>query len=80
MSIVDDAEKKRVAEDTKIAQSLGLMRIVVRRVVFKKINKKTEQKTDKKQSSPHRDEDIATGGISIAEKALKGKAVSHGFS
>lgn len=53
----------------KVARNLGLIRVAVHRVVLKKSNKK--------QSAPQVDEDSPKFGIVVAEKALKGKAVSH---
>ncbi|KAG6360097.1 hypothetical protein INS49_011153 [Diaporthe citri] len=66
---VEDANKKRVASDLKVAQNLGLIRVSVRRIIFK--NK------DQSHTSSHHLR-LGTQGISLAEKALKGRAVSHG--
>lgn len=67
--LVDDADKKRVASDLKVAQNLGLIRVSVRRVVRKE--------GGKDPTSSLRDPRLGTHGTSLAEKALKGKAVSH---
>lgn len=67
--LVDDADKKRVASDLKVAQNLGLIRVFVHRVVHKE--------EDKDHTSSLRDPRLGTHGTSLAEKALKGKAVSH---
>lgn len=53
----------------KTARNLGLIRVLVCRVIFKK--------NDKKLSAPQLKENLPTDGMTIAEKALKGKAVSH---
>lgn len=67
--VVDDTNKNRVAEDMKVAPNLGLIQVLVRRAVYK---------GERRGISPPRDENFGTDGISMAEKALKGKSVSHG--
>ncbi|KAL1855796.1 hypothetical protein Daus18300_010971 [Diaporthe australafricana] len=69
VSIVDDATKTRVATDTKVAQDLGLIRVCVHRVIVK---------TRNLHRSPLTEPELATDRLSLAEKALKGKAISHG--
>ncbi|KUI73783.1 hypothetical protein VM1G_09341 [Cytospora mali] len=70
VSTVDDASKNRVAKDLKAAKNLGLIRLVIRRVVVTSITRNS--------ASPIDTSNLANGEISLAEKALKGKAISHG--
>ncbi|KAI3394306.1 hypothetical protein diail_2953, partial [Diaporthe ilicicola] len=72
VSTIDDANKTRLATDTKTAQNLGLIRVSVFRVIVK------GKDENKKLSSARPDPNLAKDRLSIAEKALKGKAVSHG--
>lgn len=71
VSTVDDANKQRIASDMETAKDLGLIRVVVKRVKF----------TGNKIRQPSSSRDIsklASRDFSLAEKALKGKAISHG--
>ncbi|KAJ0124950.1 hypothetical protein J7T55_006293 [Diaporthe amygdali] len=70
VSTVDDDDKTRVATDMKVAQDLGLIRVSVYRTIIE-----NEIKT---RSSPHPVPNLAADTICLAEKAVKGKAVSHG--
>lgn len=70
VSTVDDVNKKRVTEDMKVAQHLGLIRVCVFRVICK-------GETSQRPPSRHALK-TGTDGLSLAEKSLKGKAVSHG--
>lgn len=54
----------------KIAQNLGLIRVCVRRGIWKKV---AEYKI-----RSHHGLKLGSDDLSLAEKALKGKAVSHG--
>lgn len=67
--LVDDANRKRVAEDLKTAKNLGLIRIVVWRIVIK---------GDGRPLSSRDNHKFTEGGLSLAEKALKGRAITHG--
>ncbi|ROW06413.1 hypothetical protein VMCG_04360 [Cytospora schulzeri] len=69
VSTVDDANKQRIAKDLKAAKNLGLIQAVVYRIIVTGRKAKTRTSYAPK---------IAEGGISLAEKALKGKAISHG--
>jgi hypothetical protein len=63
---VDDADTKRVKSDLELAKNLGLIRVVVRRFVVSR-------------TGPKKEGEIPRGSTwSVAEKALKGRAVSHG--
>lgn len=67
--VVEDTDKERIAADEKLAKNLGLIRVCVYRATFKKEGHK---------KFSHGDLKIGIDGISLAEKALKGKALSHG--
>lgn len=56
----------------KVARNIGLIRILVHRITVTKSHKE-----DKNYKTPHNDQSFATDGIILAEKALKGKALSH---
>lgn len=66
---VDEANRKRVTEDLKTAKNLGLIRVVVSRVVMK---------GDGRACSSRDISKFTEGGLSLAEKALKGRAITHG--
>jgi hypothetical protein len=69
VSLVDDANARRVKEDLKRAKHLGLIRVKMYRTVKPPTT-----------AARYRDADEAKEkhDLSIAEKALKGRAVSHG--
>jgi hypothetical protein len=54
----------------KVAQNLGLIRVTVRRCTWKKVAKQ--------KIRPRRSLSFRTDNLSLAGKALKGKAISHG--
>ncbi|KAG8163976.1 hypothetical protein KVR01_005894 [Diaporthe batatas] len=70
VSTVDDVNKERITRDMHVARDLGLIRICIFRGIWK-------QKSARKAGSG-RSTKLGTDGISLAEKALKGKAISHG--
>ncbi|KAH8743527.1 hypothetical protein F5883DRAFT_722602 [Diaporthe sp. PMI_573] len=70
VSIVDDANSERISIDTKVAQDLGLIRVCVRRAIIK------EKPVRKARSRFGLEYD--TDGLSLPEKALKGRVISHG--
>ncbi|KAH8749342.1 hypothetical protein F5883DRAFT_231688 [Diaporthe sp. PMI_573] len=70
VSIVDDANNERISIDTKVAQDLGLIRVCVRRAIIK------EKPVRKARSRFGLEYD--TDGLSLPEKALKGRVISHG--
>ncbi|KAK8071490.1 hypothetical protein PG997_011693 [Apiospora hydei] len=69
---VDDADKKRVEEDKEIAKHLGVLKVEVWRVKVQIYDRQLPSKTGAPSSSY--DQGITT----IAEKALKGREISHG--
>ncbi|KAK8024644.1 hypothetical protein PG993_012710 [Apiospora rasikravindrae] len=69
---VDDANKKRVEDDKKIAKHLGVLKVEVWRVTVHTYDKQPPPKTGASSSSS------ARGIPPIAEKALKGREISHG--
>lgn len=71
VSTVDDANKQRIANDMETAKDLGLIRVVVKRVII--ICNKIRGSTTSRDISERANRDF-----SLAEKALKGKAISHG--
>ncbi|KAH6656587.1 hypothetical protein BKA67DRAFT_159856 [Truncatella angustata] len=64
---VDDAKKDRVEKDIKLANNLGIIEVRV------------ERGTDLGRSS-YKGAQVANKKFELAEKSLKGKAVSHGTS
>ncbi|KAL2290132.1 hypothetical protein FJTKL_00623 [Diaporthe vaccinii] len=70
VTTVDDANKKRVATDMEVARNLGLIRISVCRVIC--------HNRLRHHNSSHHHLKLGKHNISLAEKALKGRAVSHG--
>lgn len=54
----------------KVAKNLGLIRVSVYQTIFKS--------KDRLKNSSRHGLKTGAGGLSLAEKALKGKAVSHG--
>ncbi|ROW12876.1 hypothetical protein VPNG_04664 [Cytospora leucostoma] len=69
VSTVDDANRQ-VAEDMKTAKNLGLIRVLVWRSVIRE--------KDILTNFPGNTSNLTDGGLSLAEKALKGRAISHG--
>lgn len=65
--VVDSATKEKIAEDAKIAKSLGEIRVDIHLA-------KTTNLGDLRISVKQ------TGEFALAEKAMKGKAISHGTS
>lgn len=63
---MDDTDTRRVKQDIKRAKHLGLIEVKVRRVLVGETIPEPQ----------YRDKENAE--FSIAEKALKGRAVSHG--
>ena len=63
---MDDADKGRVKKDAQRAKHLGEIEVLVRRVIVG---------DDIKDASKNRGQQ--NGELSIAEKALKGRALSH---
>lgn len=68
--LVDVADKTRIDTDMKVAQNLGLIRVSVYRVIFKGEKRNYEHSSRRLK--------VETHGLCLAEKALKGKAISHG--
>lgn len=62
---MDDSSKSRVAKDIELVKNLGEIRVCVYRVVLTTFSKPISIKQCPLEAS-------------IAEKALKGKAISHG--
>ncbi|KAI8634043.1 hypothetical protein F5Y19DRAFT_461548 [Xylariaceae sp. FL1651] len=67
---VDEAQKERVQDDLKTAKNLGTIEVTFTRAI-----------EHGPSSRPYRDNsDAKSGDFELAEKSLKGKAVSHGTS
>ncbi|KZL77472.1 hypothetical protein CT0861_08623 [Colletotrichum tofieldiae] len=71
VTMIDDAAKDRVEVDTKKAKSLGVIEVFIYPMVITGPMRHT--------TTEHRP-DAQNDGFEIAEKALKGRAVSHGTS
>ncbi|CAJ2505901.1 Uu.00g000310.m01.CDS01 [Anthostomella pinea] len=69
VSTVDDSSKERVKDDMKIAKHLGVIEVEVSRVIHLGRRARGSQ-----HSFTRKDK------IEVTEKALKGKAISHGMS
>ncbi|KAI0799400.1 hypothetical protein GGR55DRAFT_684013 [Xylaria sp. FL0064] len=67
---IDDAQKERVACDLKVAKTLGTIEVVLTRAI--ECGTGPYDIADLNESQP--------GTFELAEKSLKGKAVSHGTS
>jgi hypothetical protein len=67
---VDDANASRVKKDLDLANKLGLISVGVTRFEVTSTSYKTG----------HIHEEVAVDSFSVAEKALKGRAISHGTS
>ncbi|KAI1279668.1 hypothetical protein F5Y07DRAFT_357424 [Xylaria sp. FL0933] len=67
---IDDAQKERVACDLKVAKTLGTIKVVFTRAI--------EYGTGVYHTS--HSNNAQSGAFELAEKSLKGKAVSHGTS
>ncbi|RYP67867.1 hypothetical protein DL769_005656 [Monosporascus sp. CRB-8-3] len=68
ISTVDDAGRERVIEDSRVAKKLGLIEVEVYRSTFSGSRKPGASSV----ATPH--------SYELAEKSLKGKAISHGVS
>lgn len=66
--VVDDAQKERIESDLKVAKTLGTIEVRFSRVIEEGIG-----------SVRHADA-LVPRSFELAEKSLKGKAVSHGTS
>ncbi|KAK8102039.1 hypothetical protein PG984_015185 [Apiospora sp. TS-2023a] len=73
---VDDGDKKRVEQDKKIAQHLGVLKVEVWRVTIDRIDDHQPQPQKRGSSNGP----SGRGLPPIAEKAFKGKEISHGAS
>ncbi|GKT49992.1 uncharacterized protein ColSpa_10173 [Colletotrichum spaethianum] len=71
VTTIDDAENERVEVDTKKAKSLGVIEVFIYPMVI------TGPMT---YNTPGNHYGAQNDGFEIAEKALKGRAVSHGTS
>ncbi|KAL0940926.1 uncharacterized protein CTRU02_203689 [Colletotrichum truncatum] len=71
VTTVDDAENTRVADDIKVSESLGMIQVYVYSCTIKS-NRFVEGR-----ATPAASQDKS---FELAEKALKGRAVSHGTS
>ncbi|KAI1427934.1 hypothetical protein F5Y12DRAFT_734314 [Xylaria sp. FL1777] len=69
VNTIDDAQKERVESDLKVAKTLGTIEVRITRAIEYGFKNKTHFSTDAK-----------SGNFELAEKSLKGKAVSHGTS
>ncbi|KAI0834851.1 hypothetical protein F5Y06DRAFT_278071 [Hypoxylon sp. FL0890] len=69
ISTVDDSKKDRVERDVKVAKNLGLIEIRVSRCIYLG-----------NVAGIHRPSLIKTKELELAEKSLKGRAMSHGTS
>ncbi|KAL7627141.1 hypothetical protein AAE478_003917 [Parahypoxylon ruwenzoriense] len=70
ISTIDDSRKDRVESDMKVAKNLGLIEAHVYRCLY----------LGSRSSSTGRSRDGGTDKFSLAEKSLKGRALSHGTS
>ncbi|KAI1469458.1 uncharacterized protein F4812DRAFT_470407 [Daldinia caldariorum] len=70
VDVVDDSNKSRVEKDVKIARHLGLIQVKVFRCIPLGTYRKPTPRSDFQQSDK----------LELAEKSLKGKAISHGTS
>ncbi|KAI1115092.1 hypothetical protein F5Y14DRAFT_460911 [Nemania sp. NC0429] len=68
MSIVDDRNAARIQKDIKATKDLGIIQIEVERHIYRG------------ELPPSQDADSTTTTLEVAEKALKGKAISHSTS
>ncbi|KAI0851670.1 hypothetical protein F5Y00DRAFT_228947, partial [Daldinia vernicosa] len=68
IDVVDDAKKDRVENDIKIAKHLGLIQVEVLPCIYLG------------RRGPSFAKPIISGKVELAEKSLKGKAISHGTS
>ncbi|KAH8743369.1 hypothetical protein F5883DRAFT_477156 [Diaporthe sp. PMI_573] len=68
-TLVDDTNKERITTDMTAAQNLGLIRVCVQRA--------TVSKSRPRKNLLRHDLKWGTDGLSFAEKALKGRAISH---
>jgi hypothetical protein len=66
---VDDADEERVTTDKEFAQKLGVIQVSVHRVKLKEEIKHSDP-------SPHGVE-VGTHSLCLAEKAVKGRVISH---
>ncbi|KAI0107095.1 hypothetical protein GGR51DRAFT_559780 [Nemania sp. FL0031] len=66
---IDDAQKERLEEDIKLAKGLGTIEVKFTRAI---------QHGDRYRKSPGHES--ISGALELAEKSLKGKAVSHSTS
>ncbi|KAI1337726.1 hypothetical protein F5Y15DRAFT_142580 [Xylariaceae sp. FL0016] len=71
VATVDDSQKDRVKKDIKTAEKLGTIEVLVTRVIRTGTAPRSKTKGTCHEKS---------GGIELAEKSLKGKAISHGAS
>ncbi|KAI0122596.1 hypothetical protein F4814DRAFT_214546 [Daldinia grandis] len=69
IDVVDDAKKDRIKDDIKIAKHLGLIEVRVHPCIY--LGHTT---------TPAHRKPITSGKLEVAEKSLKGKAISHGTS
>lgn len=69
-TLVEDADLETIHADTERAASLGEVRVDVWRVIAKPTNDSVSHEAI--ENAP------AENDLSIAEKALSGKAISHG--
>ncbi|KAI1738370.1 hypothetical protein F4680DRAFT_188973 [Xylaria scruposa] len=67
VSTTDDCRKERVAQDCKVARRLGRIRVVVKRCIKLGLKPKTTRRV-----ANH------TQKFELAEKSMKGRAISHG--
>lgn len=78
--IVDDANKARIAKDKQQAQQLGTIRVRVYRATWQDVDKPVWlDPRNKILSTALMALNKKTDKLSIAEKALKGRTLSHGF-
>ncbi|KAI1646949.1 uncharacterized protein F4817DRAFT_120038 [Daldinia loculata] len=68
IDVVDDAKKDRIQDDIKIAKHLGMIQVRVYRCIYLG------------DSTPSLGKPITSDKLELAEKSLKGKAISHGTS
>ncbi|KAI1654261.1 hypothetical protein F4813DRAFT_210382 [Daldinia decipiens] len=68
VDVVDDAKKDRIEDDTKIAKHLGMIQVRIYRCIYLGHRASSFRKP------------TTSNKLELAEKSLKGKAISHGTS